>query len=68
MVMIKHMFIGKLGVTRVVTSNHGFTRAFSIKVFVTRNVVPTVILLFYGLPKSTDECKEESSSPKPSFE
>ena len=43
MVMIKPMFNGKLGVIRVVTSHQGFTRAFSIRVFVTRNVVPTVI-------------------------
>ena len=28
---------------RVVTSQLGFTRAFSIRVFITRNVVPTVI-------------------------
>ena len=44
MVMIKPMFNGKLGVIRVVTSQLGFTRAFSIRVLVTRNVVPTVIL------------------------
>ena len=43
MVMIKPMFNGKLGVIRVVTSHQGFTRVFSIRVFVTRNVVPTVI-------------------------
>ena len=35
------MFDGKLGVIRVVTSQLGFTRAFSIRVFITRNVVPT---------------------------
>ena len=29
---------------RVVTSHQGFTRAFSIRVFVTRNVVPTLII------------------------
>ena len=46
MVMIKPMFNGKLGVIRVVTSHQGFTRAFSIRVFVTRNVVPTVIVYF----------------------
>ena len=43
MVMIKPMFNGKLGVIRVVTSQLGFTRAFSIRVLIVRNVVPTVI-------------------------
>ena len=36
------MFKRKLGVIRVVTSHQGFTRAFSIRVFITRNVVPNV--------------------------
>ena len=43
MVIIKPMFNGKLGVMRVVTGHQGFTRAFSIRVFITRNAVPTVI-------------------------
>ena len=43
MVMIKPMFTGKLGVIRLVTSHQGFTGAFSIRVFITKNVVPTVI-------------------------
>ena len=51
MVMIKPMCNGKpgllVGVIRVVTSHQGFTRAFSIRVFKTRNVVPTVIFTPY---------------------
>ena len=39
MVMIKPIFNGKLGVIRVVTSHQGFSRAFSIRGFVTKNVV-----------------------------
>ena len=43
-IALKGFFLaGKLGVMRVVTSQLGFTRAFSIRVFITRNVVPTVI-------------------------
>ena len=38
-----YFLAGKLGVIRVVTSQLGFTRAFSIRVLITRNVVPTVI-------------------------
>ena len=34
-----------LGVIRVVTSQLGFTRAFSIRVLITRNVVPTVMVV-----------------------
>ena len=49
MVMIKPMFNGKLGVLRVVTSHQGFKRAFSIRVFVTRNVVPTVIQYYISI-------------------
>ena len=36
-------FAGKLGVLRVVPSQISLTRAFSIRVLITRNVVPTVI-------------------------
>ena len=43
MVMIKPMFNRKLGAMRVVTSHQNFTRAFSIRLFVTRNVVASVI-------------------------
>ena len=38
------MFNEKLGVMRVVTGHQSFTKAFSIRVFVTRNVVACVIL------------------------
>ena len=41
LIMIKPMFNGKLALMRVVTSDHSFTR-----VFVTKNVVPTVIFSF----------------------
>ena len=44
-IALKGCFLaGKLGVMRVVTSQLGFTRAFSIIVFITRNV-PTVTVL-----------------------
>ena len=46
LVMIKPIFYGKLALMRIVTSHHSFTRAFSIRVFVTKNVVPTVIFSF----------------------
>ena len=43
-IALKGFFLaGKLGVMRVVTSQLGFIRAFSIRVFITRNVVPTVM-------------------------
>ena len=43
-IALKGCFLaGKLGVMRVLTSQLGFTRAFSIRVLLTRNVVPTVI-------------------------
>ena len=46
-IALKGFFLaGKLGVMRVVTSQLGFTRAFSIRVLITRNVVPTVIYAF----------------------
>ena len=57
--MIKPMFNGKLEVIRVVTSHQGFTRAFSIRDFVTRNVVPTVIC--FGVVESS---KRKISIPR----
>ena len=39
--MIKHTFNRKLELIRVVTRHQGSTRAFSVRVLVTKKVVPT---------------------------
>ena len=57
------MFNGKLRVMRVLTSHQGFTRAFSIRVFITRSVVPTVIFLHSVLSKLDNSYPPASFSP-----
>ena len=43
------MWTENCDVMRVVTNQSGFTWAFPIRVFITRNVVPTVIFKIYDL-------------------
>ena len=60
-IALKGCFLaGKLGVIRVVTSQLGFTRAFSIRVFITRNVVPTVIEIDGQEQRERDKHTEET--------
>ena len=63
-IALKGYFLaGKLGVIRIVTSQLGFTRAFSIRVFITRNVVPTVIVKGPGSKVGLDWAPKGALAP-----